>query len=178
LAGVVPRRSCVAVGVLALVALIIAVGSVGLRAVPAASGVTCTAAQKAARQRALAAYRKRMVRDRKAYFKTHKGERQRGTFVKRQRAKLKSLQRAASCTVASSRDRTAPTVGFTSTPSSLTNSTSASFAFTATDPTGGGVASGVNRTECKLDAGSFASCTSPQTFTVRPRALRVFAPAP
>ena len=166
LVGVVPRRSCVVVGVLVLAALIIAAGSVGLRAVPAAAGVTCTAAQKAARQRALAAYRKRIVPERKAYFKTHKNKKQRAAFVKRQRAKLKSLRRKASCTVASARDLTDPTVTFTSTPPSPTNSTNVSFAFTATDPTGGGVVSGVRRTECSLDNGSFAHCTSPQTFTV------------
>jgi M6 family metalloprotease-like protein/uncharacterized repeat protein (TIGR02059 family) len=109
LALVVARRSFVAAGVLVLVAWTIAAGSVGLRPAPAASGLTCTAAQKVARQRALAAYRKRMVRDRRTYFKTHKGERQRAAFVKGQQARLKGLRLAAKCAVAQ-RDTSPPTL--------------------------------------------------------------------
>ena len=47
----------------------------------------------------------------------------------------------------------------------LAHSTSATFTFSATDPLSGGVASGVNHTECMLDAGSWLNCTSPQTYS-------------
>ena len=67
------------------------------RARPAA---TCTAEQHAANQAALAAYVKRMPRDRKAYFKKHRDKAHRAAFVKRQRAKLTALQAAAACQVA------------------------------------------------------------------------------
>src|SRR5207248_10662400 len=63
-------------------------------------------------------------------------------------------------------DTTKPAAAFDSTPNKPTNSTSASFSFHGTDPTSGGVSSGVNHLECKLDGGSFATCTSPQSFPV------------
>src|SRR5919201_1459565 len=54
-------------------------------------------------------------------------------------------------------DTTAPDTSITANPSNPTTATSASFSFTSTE---------VGSTfECKLDAGSFASCTSPQSYT-------------
>src|SRR5262249_4645838 len=50
-------------------------------------------------------------------------------------------------------------------PSNPTNSTSAMFGFSASDPTVGGVSSGVNHLETRLDAASFATATSPQTLS-------------
>src|SRR5207244_576116 len=63
-------------------------------------------------------------------------------------------------------DTTAPVAVFDSTPNNPTNSTTANFSFHGTDPNSGGVSSGVNHLECKLDSGSFATCTSPQSFPV------------
>lgn len=59
----------------------------------------CTAAEKAKRQRALAAYRQRMLAQRRAYFRAHTDPRARRAFVRRQRAKLRVLEEAAACTV-------------------------------------------------------------------------------
>jgi M6 family metalloprotease-like protein len=59
----------------------------------------CTAAQKAQRQAALAAYLKRMSAERRAYFKAHRGAKQRKAFVRRQQAKLKALRAGAACSV-------------------------------------------------------------------------------
>jgi hypothetical protein len=58
-------------------------------------------------------------------------------------------------------DTTAPTISITSTPSSPTNATTASFSFSATDSGGGAIASYA----CKIDAGSYASCTSPTSYS-------------
>jgi dipeptidyl aminopeptidase/acylaminoacyl peptidase len=59
----------------------------------------CTAAEKAARARAVARYKKQLAAARRAYFRTHRGARPRTAFVKAQRAKLKALEgRAAACT--------------------------------------------------------------------------------
>jgi hypothetical protein len=68
-------------------------------AAPASAADTCTPAQKAKRERALADYKRRMAAERKAYFRTHRSPAQRKAFVTRQRAKLGALQRAAACTV-------------------------------------------------------------------------------
>src|SRR5262249_12331365 len=54
-------------------------------------------------------------------------------------------------------DTQAPDTNITSKPSNPSNSTSATFQFTSTE---------ANSTfECKLDSGSFGSCTSPKTYT-------------
>ena len=57
-------------------------------------------------------------------------------------------------------DATGPTTTIESTPSNPSNSTTATFAFSAVD-----ASSGVAGFECKLDAGSFAACSSPTNFT-------------
>lgn len=58
-------------------------------------------------------------------------------------------------------DTTAPTLNLTSTPNAITNLTTASFSFTGSDTGGGAVASFA----CKLDSGSYASCTSPKSYS-------------
>jgi Ca2+-binding RTX toxin-like protein len=58
-------------------------------------------------------------------------------------------------------DTTAPDTTIDSSPTDPSNSSSASFTFSGTDTGGSGVAS----FECKLDGGSFASCTSPQNYS-------------
>jgi hypothetical protein len=52
-------------------------------------------------------------------------------------------------------DATAPTLAITQKPSELSNSTSASFAFTASEPA----------TECKLDDAAFGACSSPVVYS-------------
>jgi len=59
-------------------------------------------------------------------------------------------------------DTTAPETSITSNPNSPTNSTSASFGFTGTDPDD---ATAALTYECRLDSGSFTSCTSPQNLS-------------
>ncbi len=54
-------------------------------------------------------------------------------------------------------DTTPPNTSITSNPPNPTNSTSATFEFTATE--------GGSTFQCKLDSGSYASCTSPKTYT-------------
>jgi autotransporter-associated beta strand protein len=62
-------------------------------------------------------------------------------------------------------DQTAPTVTLTSTPPSLSNSAAATFAFNAVDAAVNGFASGVARTEYRLDGGAFMAAPSPLNFT-------------
>ena len=57
-------------------------------------------------------------------------------------------------------DLTAPTLSITAKPNSITNATTASFSFSGNDTGGGTIAS----YSCKLDAGSYATCTSPQAY--------------
>jgi hypothetical protein len=76
---------------------------------PAARRASCTTTQKAERQAALRAYRKRMSAQRKAYFRAHTSVELRRAFVRRQRARLKKLQVAASCTVAAPAPAPTPT---------------------------------------------------------------------
>jgi len=58
-------------------------------------------------------------------------------------------------------DNTAPDTSIDSTPSNPTNSNSASFSFSGTDNI---TPPGSLTFACKLDAGSFSACTSPQTY--------------
>ena len=58
-------------------------------------------------------------------------------------------------------DTTNPTATIDSAPAALTNSTSASFNFSGSD-TGGGA---VSRYECRIDAGTYATCTSAKSYT-------------
>ena len=60
---------------------------------------TCTAAQHTARVHAVASYRKRMPRDRAAYFRRRHGSHQRARYVHAQQARLYALEQAASCHV-------------------------------------------------------------------------------
>jgi WD40 repeat protein len=58
----------------------------------------CTAAEKTARDRAVATYKRQMAAARRAYFRTHHGAKARTAFVKAQRAKVKALERrVAAC---------------------------------------------------------------------------------
>jgi M6 family metalloprotease-like protein len=58
----------------------------------------CTTKQKKQRQQAIASYKKRMPKDRAAYFRKHKAKKLRAAFVKKQQARLKALQKAlAAC---------------------------------------------------------------------------------
>jgi YVTN family beta-propeller protein len=60
---------------------------------------TCTAAEKAARVRALAQFRRTMAAQRKRFFRTHRSHAARRRFVRRQLATLRALEGAAACTV-------------------------------------------------------------------------------
>jgi hypothetical protein len=63
-------------------------------------------------------------------------------------------------------DTTAPDTTITASPPAVTNSTSASFSFTATEAG--------STLECKLDDGAFAACTSPQSYTALAAGSRTF----
>ena len=65
----------------------------------AGQAATCTAAEKSAAQAALAAYQKKIPKERAAYFRNHKSAKLRKAFVKKQQAKLKRLREAAACEV-------------------------------------------------------------------------------
>lgn len=65
----------------------------------AAQAATCTAEEKAAAQAAVAAYQKKMPKDRAAYFRRHRSAKLRKAFVQKQQAKLKRLKDAAACEV-------------------------------------------------------------------------------
>lgn len=83
----------------AVLAAVIAASAVGL--VPAAGGgpATCTAAQKAARLKALKAFKAGMAARRKVFFRKHKHKAARQRFVRAQRARLRRLEAAARCVV-------------------------------------------------------------------------------
>jgi hypothetical protein len=57
-------------------------------------------------------------------------------------------------------DSVAPDLAFTSTPKASSTDTAASFVFTASD-----VSSGLSSVQCSIDAGAYASCTSPKNYT-------------
>ncbi len=68
----------------------------------------------------------------------------------------------ANITIQTPPDTTPPDTTITSNPSNPSNSASATFSFTGSDPGGSGVAS----FQCQLDgAGGFSACTSPRTYT-------------
>jgi hypothetical protein len=101
----------------------------------------CTAQEKAARQNALAAYVKRMPKERKAYFRTHRKAPQRQAFVKRQQAKLKALRNAATCTVQPSPSpNVPPTAVLTIAPTSPTTGESVTFDASKSSDTDGTIA--------------------------------------
>jgi uncharacterized repeat protein (TIGR03803 family) len=62
-------------------------------------------------------------------------------------------------------DATPPTATIVSGPASTTTSTSATFVFAGSDPTAGGVSSGVNHLEYALNGGSFVAAISPHTLS-------------
>jgi len=78
----------------ALLVLLAALALVGT-----AQAATCAASEKQAAQARLSAYRKAMPKQRAAYFKKHRKAKLRQAFVRKQKAKLKRLQRAAACEV-------------------------------------------------------------------------------
>ena len=106
----VRRRAVLILFVTCLLAAFAAGAAAGV--VPSSSSVptraTCTADEQAANQAALAAYVRRMPRDRKAYFRKHHDKAHRKAFLKKQRAKLKALQAAASCQVETPSPTTPP----------------------------------------------------------------------
>ena len=83
----------------ALAGIALAATSLGLAATFAVR--SCTAAQKAQRQAAVAADRKKIPIERAVYFKRHDQAKERAAFVKRQQARLAALQAAAHCAVSS-----------------------------------------------------------------------------
>ena len=88
--------ACAAVALFAVVALA-APHAVSRTAAPhagAAQAEYCPKGEKARRQRALRAYQRQMVRNRKAFFRTHPSPAQRRAFVKKQQAQLRALVRA------------------------------------------------------------------------------------
>ncbi|MBO9666462.1 MAG: hypothetical protein J7501_06570 [Bdellovibrio sp.] len=68
-------------------------------------------------------------------------------------------------------DITAPVVTIVASPASLTNATAASFTFSAVDTGGGSIAS----YQCKLDGGSYASCSSPQNLSALTQGSHTFS---
>ncbi len=62
-------------------------------------------------------------------------------------------------------DQTAPAAALTSKPASASNSTSATFTFTANDPSVFGVASGLSQVEYQLDGAAFVPAVSPLSLT-------------
>ena len=75
-------------------------GSEAEAAVAPSRALACSTAERKRRQKALAAYRKAMPKQRLAYFKTHKSTKQRRAFVRKQQVKLRALtKRLKACSV-------------------------------------------------------------------------------
>ncbi|HEU4322772.1 MAG TPA: Ig-like domain-containing protein [Roseiflexaceae bacterium] len=72
-------------------------------------------------------------------------------------------------------DLTAPDTTITGNPPALSNSANATFSFTGTDPTSGGVASGVALFECSVDGGGFVACANGVNVTGLPDGSHTFA---
>jgi hypothetical protein len=98
---------------LLLVAGLLAGQALSIPGAPVAAAADCTAAQKSKHTKALAAYRKAMPKERAAYFRRHKSRQLRARFVKKQRAKVAALEKAARCRVK------APTTTGSSTPTAV-----------------------------------------------------------
>ena len=64
------------------------------RVAAVAAPSACTAKQKKQRQLAVSSYKKRMPKDRPAYYRKHKSRKLRAAFVKKQQARLKALQKS------------------------------------------------------------------------------------
>ena len=62
-------------------------------------------------------------------------------------------------------DTTPPTVSITAEPPAVSNTTSASFTFTGSDPTAGGASSGISYFQYQLDGDGYQSATSPVNLT-------------
>jgi uncharacterized repeat protein (TIGR03803 family)/predicted outer membrane repeat protein len=62
-------------------------------------------------------------------------------------------------------DATPPNVAITAEPPAVSNSTSAGFSFTGSDPNSGGVSSGVSYFQYQLDGGGYQTATSPVNLT-------------
>src|SRR3954462_8451444 len=86
-------RTVVAVCLAALGLLALSGGSVA-HAVAPGERAACTVKQKKQRLHAIAAYLKRMPKDRATYFRRHRSKKPRARFVRRQRAHLKALRSA------------------------------------------------------------------------------------
>ena len=87
-------RTLVAASVAALGLLALTGGPAAGGAAPTERAAACTAKQQKQRQQAIAAYRKRMPKDRARYFRKHSSKKKRAVFVKKQQAHLKALRRA------------------------------------------------------------------------------------
>jgi hypothetical protein len=91
--AVVAAAALLAIG--AVVALA-APGSIGRAASPqggAAQSVYCSPRLKRQLKRSIAAYQKRILKDRARYFRTHPSPVQRARFIRLQRKQLQMLQR-------------------------------------------------------------------------------------
>ncbi len=71
-------------------------------------------------------------------------------------------------------DTTPPVVSITSKPPTTSNSSSATFSFTGSDPTSGGVSSGVSYFQYELDSGGYQTATSPVNLTGLSNASHTF----
>lgn len=98
-----PRKTLRFTFTIMMLALSVLAGAASASSVTAgfalATDGVCAAAEKAQRERALARYKRTMIAERRAFFRTHKNRDIQRGFVRRQQAKLRALRRAAACTV-------------------------------------------------------------------------------